>query len=76
METVDFVLYTHIKRCCNRTFLLITVNVDVAVGSAVGQLMDQCVITVECKNDRFVVLFYSPFSACDNRLTGFSPKTV
>jgi hypothetical protein len=27
-------------------------------------------------NSRFVVLFYSPFSACDNRLTGFSPKTV
>ena len=27
-------------------------------------------------NSRFVVLFYFPFSACDNLLTGFSPKTV
>ena len=54
VEAVDIILHAHIERRGDGALLLVATDVKMLVVPAVGQLMDQCVITVECKNDRFV----------------------
>ena len=54
IETVNLVLYTHIEWCSNSTFFLISVNRDIVVVTLISKLMDQCWISMECKDDRFI----------------------
>ena len=51
METVNLILYTHIEWCCDGSFLLISVYMNISVGTTIGQLVDQCMIPMECKDD-------------------------
>ena len=55
VETVDLVLNSHIEWSCDRTFLLITMNRYVLVVTTIGQLMDQCWVTMECKDYRLIL---------------------
>ena len=54
LETVNLVLYTHIEWCCDGSFLLISVYMNISVGTTIGQLVDQSRISVECEDDRFI----------------------
>ena len=54
VETVNLVLYTHVKWSSDRTFFLISMNRNVVVVTFVCQLMNQCRISVECKDNRFI----------------------
>ena len=54
LETVNLVLYTHIEWCSDRSFFLISMNGNIVVVTFVCKFMDQCRISVECEDDRFI----------------------
>ena len=54
VETVNLVLYTHIEWCSDRSFFLISMNGNIVVVTFVCKFMDQCRISVECEDDRFI----------------------
>ena len=53
-EAVKLVLDTHVERCRDGTFLLVTMNRHIVVVALVGQLMNQGRITVECEDNRLI----------------------
>ncbi len=64
METVEFVLHSHVKGRCDRTFFYIAAHMKISVGAAVRQPVDQPGVPVKGKYDvlvfseqRIVVLF-------------------
>ena len=55
VEAVDLVLHAHIERRGDGAFLLVAMDRQVAVGTLVGQLMDQGRVTMECEDDRLIL---------------------
>ena len=53
-EAVKLVLDTHVERCRDGAFLLVTMNRHIVVVALVGQLMNQGRITVECEDNRLI----------------------
>ena len=54
MESVDVVLYSHIKWSCDGSFFFVSSHVKILICSSVGELMDQSRIAVEIEDDRFI----------------------
>src|SRR6202020_3366905 len=52
MKAIDVVLYAHVEGCGDRTLLFVSSDMEVPVGSAIGQPMDERRITVETEYDR------------------------
>ena len=52
MKTIDVVLHAHVKGGGDRALLLVAPDVEVAVGPAIGQPMDERRIAVEIEDDR------------------------
>ena len=55
VEAVDIILHAHIERRGDGAFLLVAMDRQVAVGTLVGQLMDQGRVTMECEDDRLIL---------------------
>ena len=55
VEAVDFVLDADVERGRDGAFLVITVNVEVVVVAAIGQLMDESWVAVEVEDDWLVL---------------------
>ena len=55
MKAVDLVLHAHIERRRDRAFFLVATDMQIAIGSAVGQSVDQGRISVEPKDDRLIL---------------------
>jgi hypothetical protein len=55
MKTVNFILHAHVKRRRDGAFFLVTADVEIAIGPAVSQFVNQPRITVEVKNDVLVL---------------------
>src|ERR1700677_3924829 len=51
MEAIDVVLHAHVKRGRDRALLLVAPDMEVAVGSAIGQPVDERRIAVEVEYD-------------------------
>ena len=54
MEPVQIVLHSHVKGRCDRALFLVASDVQVAIGPAVGQPVDQPWISMKAKDDVFV----------------------
>jgi hypothetical protein len=54
MKTVNFILHPHVEWRRNGALFLVTADVEIAIGPAVGKFVDQPGIAVEIKNDVFV----------------------
>ena len=54
VETIDLVLDSHIEWSSDRTLFLITMNRYVLVVTTISKLVNQCWVTMECKDYRFV----------------------
>ena len=54
MEPVEVVEDHHVERCGRRALLLVPADVQVAVGPAVGQPVDQRGVSMEAKDDVLV----------------------
>ena len=54
VETVDFVLDADVERGRDGAFLVVTMNVEVVVVAAIGQLMDESWVAVEVEDDWLV----------------------
>lgn len=66
VETVDLILYTHIEWCSDRSFFLISMNRNVMVVTFICKFMDQCRISVECEDYRFILVKIASYSASLN----------
>ena len=55
VEAVDFVLDADVERGRDGAFLVITVNVEVVVVAAIGQLMDESWVAVEVEDDWLIL---------------------
>lgn len=56
VESVNLILNTHIERCCDCSFFLVSVYSDVLVCTSVCQLVNQSMIAVECEDNRLGLL--------------------
>ena len=54
MKPVQVVLYPHVEGRCNRALFLVAPDVQVAVGPAVGQPVDQPGVSMKAKDDVLV----------------------
>ena len=55
MEPVNVILHPHIKGSCNGAFLLVAPDVELTVGTAIGQLMNQRRVTMERKDNGLIL---------------------
>src|SRR5277367_4367108 len=55
MEAIDVVLHPHVKSGGDRALLFVASDMEVPVGSAIGQPMDERRIAVEAEYDRLVL---------------------
>ena len=55
VEAVDFVLDADVERGRDGAFLVVTMNVEVMVVTAIGQLMDESWVAVEVEDDWLVL---------------------
>ena len=55
MISVDGVLYSHVKRSGDGSFLAIAFDLEVAIMAMVGELMDEGRVAVEVEYDGFVL---------------------
>jgi len=54
VEAIQVVLHPNVKGCCDRALFYISPHMQIAVGPAVGQPVDQPGVPVKPKNDVFV----------------------
>ena len=54
MEAIDFILDADVEWSGDGSFLVVAMDVDVMVVTAIGKLMDEGWIAVEVEDDRFV----------------------
>ena len=53
--SVEVILHPHIERRSDRAFLLIAADMQVPIGSPVGQPVHEPRVSVKAKNDVFVL---------------------
>ena len=54
MKAIQVILHPHIKSCSNRSFFLVATDVEIAIGAAIGQPVDQPGVSMKAKDDVLV----------------------
>ena len=54
VEAIQVVLHPYVKGCCDRALFLVSPHVQIAVGPAIGQPVDQPGVSVKAKYDVLV----------------------